>query len=141
MNYAEPIFKAAGLEITDVGKFQAVVDNARKRADTIHEMIKHSTPFYADLQFTGEDENILKNEQSQKVLTYFSEKLSSKSNWTETEIKSLVSETAEKTGVKGKDLYAPLRLALFGETHGPDIPLLIEILGVSSAVNRVKLHI
>lgn len=141
MNYTESVFKAEGLETTDVGKFQAVVENARKRADTIHEMIEHSTPFYTELQFMGEEENILKNETSQKVLTYFSEKLSSKSNWTEPAIKSLVNETTEVTGVKGTDLYVPLRLALFGAAHGPNIPLIIDILGVDEAINRLKMQI
>ena len=62
-------------------------------------------------------------------------------SWTEAEIKSLVNETAEVTGVKGKDLYSPLRLSLFGSPHGPDIPLLISILDVNEALNRLKLHI
>jgi nondiscriminating glutamyl-tRNA synthetase len=141
MNYAVPVFKSEGLETTDVRKFNAVVENARKRADTIHEMIEHSIPFYTELQYSDEDKNLLQNESSQKVLTYFSEKLSGLSKWTEAEIKSLVNETGEKTGVKGKDLYAPLRLALFGTAHGPDIPLLINILDVDTAVNRIKLHI
>ena len=141
MNYAAPVFKSAGLETTDVRKFNAVIENARKRADTIPEMIEHSTPFYTELKFSGEDGNLLKNDSSQKVLIYFSEKLSGQSKWTEAEIKSFVNETAEATGVKGKDLYAPLRLALFGSHHGPDISLLIDILGVDTAVNRIKLHI
>jgi glutamyl/glutaminyl-tRNA synthetase len=104
-------------------------------------MIEHSIPFYTELKFSGEDENLFKNDSSQKVLTYFSEKLSGLSKWTDAEIKSLVNETGETTSVKGKDLYAPLRLALFGTAHGPDISLLIDILGVDDAVNRIKLHI
>jgi nondiscriminating glutamyl-tRNA synthetase len=104
-------------------------------------MIEHSTPFYTELKFSGEDKNLLKNDSSQRVLTYFSEKLSGQSKWIEAEIKSFVNETAKATGVKGKDLYAPLRLALFGSHHGPDISLLIDILGVDTAVNRIKLHI
>ena len=129
------------METTDVRKFKAVIENARKRSDTIPEMIEHSIPFYTELQYSDEDKILLQNEASQKVLTYFSEKLSGQSRWTEAEIKLLVNETAETTGVKGKDLYAPLRLALFGVAHGPDIPLIIDILGVDTAVNRMKLHI
>ena len=59
----------------------------------------------------------------------------------EAEIKSLVNDTGEITGVKGKDLYAPLRISLFGEAHGPDIPLLIGILGVDETIVRIKRHI
>jgi len=141
MNYAEPVFQSKEIDIGDATKFKAVIENARKRADTIHEMIEHSIPFYTELQYSEEDNNLLQNESSQKVLTYFSEKLMGQISWTEAEIKSLVNETGEITGVKGKDLYAPLRLALFGEPHGPDISLLIEILGVDEAKNRLKVHI
>ena len=141
MNYAEPVFQSEEIDIGDATKFKAVIENARKRADTIHEMIDHSIPFYTELQYSDEDNNLLQNESSQKVLTYFSEKLTGQINWTEAEIKSLVNETGEMTSAKGKDLYAPLRLALFGEPHGPDISLLIEILGVNEAKNRLKVHI
>ena len=125
MKYAEPVFKSKGWDTKNTEKFKAVIENARKRADTIHEMIKPSIPFYAELEYSDEDNNLLQNESSQKVLTYFSEKLTGQINWTEAEIKLLVNETGEITGVKGKDLYAPLRISLFGEVHGPDIPLLI----------------
>jgi len=141
MNYAEPVFKSEGIDTGDTGKFKAVVENARKRADTISEMIEHSLPFYNELQHSDDNKNLLQNEASQKVLTYFSEKLSGESKWTEAEIKSLVNETADATDVKGKDLYAPLRLALFGMAHGPDIPLLIDILGVNKAISRLKEYI
>ena len=57
------------------------------------------------------------------------------------EIKLLVNETGEITGVKGKDLYAPLRISLFGEVHGPDIPLLIGILGIDETIIRIQRHI
>jgi glutamyl-tRNA synthetase len=141
MKYAEPVFKSKGWDTKNTEKFKAVIENARKRADTIHEIIKPSIPFYTELQYSEEDNSLLQNESSQKVLTYFSEKLTGQINWTEAEIKSLVNETGEMTGVKGKDLYAPLRISLFGEVHGPDIPLLIGILGINETIIRIQRHI
>ncbi|MDP7026836.1 MAG: glutamate--tRNA ligase [Candidatus Marinimicrobia bacterium] len=141
MKYAKPVFKSKGWDTKNTEKFKAVIENARKRADTIHEMIKPSIPFYAELEYSDEDNNLLQNESSQKVLTYFSEKLTGQINWTEAEIKLLVNETGEITGVKGKDLYAPLRISLFGEVHGPDIPLLIGILGIDETIIRIQRHI
>lgn len=141
MNYAEPVFQSENIDVSDARKFKAVIENARQRSDTIHGMIEHSLPFYTELKYSDEDKNVLQSESSQKVLTYFSEKLAGEPNWDETELKSLVNETGEITGVKGKDLYSPLRLALFGTAHGPDIALLITILGVGAAVNKMKLHI
>ena len=141
MKYAKPFFLSTGLDISDTQKFEAVVENARKRVNTIPEMIDHSTPFYAELEFTDDDLKLLKNETSQKVLKFIIDELSNQTNWTEAEIKSLVNEAAEVTGIKEKDLYFPLRLSLFGSPHGPDIPLLIDILGVPESTNRLKQHL
>lgn len=141
MKYAKPFFTKAGLDVSDTKKFEAVVENARKRVNTIPKMIDHSMPFYTELEFTDDDIKILKNKTSQKVLKFIFEELSNQTSWTEAEIKSLVNETAEVTGVKGKDLYSPLRLSLFGSPHGPDIPLLIDILGVPDSINKLKQHI
>ena len=141
MRYVKPFFLSAGLDVSDSRKFEAVVENARKRVNTIPEMIDHSIPFYTELEFTDDDIKLLKNETSQKVLKFISKKLTVQTSWTETEIKSLVNEAAEFTGVNGKDFYSPLRLSLFGSPHGPDISLLVDILGVHESTNRLKQHI
>jgi len=141
MKYAEPVFKSNGWDTDNTDKFKAVIENARKRVDTIQEIIEPSIPFYAKLEYSDEDNNLLQNEPSQKVLTYFSNKLSDKLEWKDEEIKLLVNETGEITGVRGKDLYAPIRISLFGESHGPDIPLLIGILGIDETIVRIKRHI
>ena len=141
MKYAKPFFLNAELDISDSRKYESVIENARKRVNTILEMIDHSTPFYTELEFTDDDIKLLKNETSQKVLNFISERLSLQPSWTEAKIKSLVNETGESTEVKGKDLYSPLRLSLFGSPNGPDIPLLIDILGVPESTNRLKQHL
>ncbi|MBL7052765.1 MAG: glutamate--tRNA ligase [Candidatus Marinimicrobia bacterium] len=135
----KPYFLEANLDISDNRKFLAVIENARKRVDTIPEMLEHSLPFYRDLEFSETDLELLKSESSQKVVKFWAEKLAEKTNWSEPEIKNLVKETIEETGIKGKDLFFPLRLALFGATQGPDIPALIEILGVAESVKRLKI--
>lgn len=46
----------------------------------------------------------------------------------------------ERTGRKGKDLFLPLRLALTGESHGPEMaPLLVRI-GREAAIERLSAH-
>ena len=61
--------------------------------------------------------------------------------WSEEEIKFLVRETGESTNISGKELYSPLRLSLFGAFLGPDIPCLVDILGVDESVKRIKSHL
>ena len=61
-----------------------------------------------------------------------------KANWEEVDIINLINKTAKFTSIDGKNLYAPIRLSLFGSEHGPDIPILIKILGFDESLNRLK---
>lgn len=44
----------------------------------------------------------------------------------------------EKTGAKGKALFMPLRLALTGQPHGPDMAALAPLIGREAIVERLK---
>lgn len=45
----------------------------------------------------------------------------------------------QKLGVKGKALFQPLRVALTGELHGPEMAKIFELLGKEKIVNRICL--
>ena len=42
------------------------------------------------------------------------------------------------TGIKGKALFQPLRLALTGREHGPELKLLLPLIGQSRALARLE---
>lgn len=42
------------------------------------------------------------------------------------------------TGAKGRDLFHPLRLALTGEDHGPELKKLLPLIGRAKALGRLK---
>lgn len=44
----------------------------------------------------------------------------------------------EKTGAKGKALFMPLRLALTGQAHGPDMAAMAPLIGRDAIVRRLK---
>ena len=43
-----------------------------------------------------------------------------------------------KTGAKGKALFQPLRLALTGESHGPELKQLLPLIGRTRALKRLR---
>lgn len=51
---------------------------------------------------------------------------------------ALTSVLKEKTGAKGKALFMPLRLALTGEKHGPDMAALFQLIGPEKARARLR---
>ena len=44
--------------------------------------------------------------------------------------------SGQRLGVKGRDLFQPVRVALTGRTHGPELPLVAELLGRERACAR-----
>jgi len=52
--------------------------------------------------------------------------------------KEMVNFVKEKSGFKGKELFRPLRLALTGAEHGPELALLTPILGVEICAKRLE---
>jgi len=44
----------------------------------------------------------------------------------------------EKTGRKGKDLFHPIRLALTGEANGPELKILLPLIGYDKAYKRLQ---
>jgi D-alanine-D-alanine ligase len=53
-------------------------------------------------------------------------------------LKSALQEAGKETGTKGRDLYRPVRLALTGSDHGPDLVRIAEWLGKSRILSRLE---
>ena len=50
----------------------------------------------------------------------------------------MISNLSVNLNLKGKDFFPPIRLALWGDIHGPDIGLIIRILGKDKTIDRFK---
>ena len=57
-----------------------------------------------------------------------------------TDLTALVQILKERTGRKGADLYMPLRIALTGLAHGPELAPLLKLMAPETARNRLKSH-
>ena len=58
--------------------------------------------------------------------------------WSAESIKSAVQRTGKRLGLKGRDLFQPIRAALTGRTHGPELPVIAELLGPERCVARLR---
>ncbi len=58
--------------------------------------------------------------------------------WDETTWKSWTGAVREATGAKGKELFQPLRLALTGFDHGPELKFLLPLIGHERAMTRMR---
>jgi glutamyl-tRNA synthetase len=59
---------------------------------------------------------------------------------TDTDLKRLTKRLTELTGRKGADLFMPLRVALTGQSHGPELAPLLKLIGPQLANRRLASH-
>ena len=59
-------------------------------------------------------------------------------DWRADAVKSAIQSVAPALGVKGRELYQPVRAALTGRTHGPELPLIAELLGRERSLARLE---
>ncbi|MBN1446326.1 MAG: glutamate--tRNA ligase [Bacteroidetes bacterium] len=89
----------------------------------------------------AESRSMVEAAESQLVFRRFIELAQSQDPWTGEEIKALIKTIQKDTGIKGKLLFMPLRLAITGEQHGPDLGMIAELLGRETVINRVEAQI
>jgi glutamyl-tRNA synthetase len=56
------------------------------------------------------------------------------------DLKPLTKILKDRTGRKGADLFMPLRVALTGQTHGPELAPLLQIMTPGTARRRLESH-
>lgn len=92
--------------------------------------------FKDDIQYNREARTVLEEEQVPEVLRVFAEKLEQLDSFTADEIKASIKAVQKETGHKGKKLFMPIRVATTGQTHGPELPQSIELLGKDTVLKR-----
>ena len=94
--------------------------------------------FVEEIKFDEEELEILKQETTVAVFEDFLEKLEVAGDFTSENIKTLIKTIQKDTGVKGKNLFMPIRIASTGSMHGPELNTSLELLGRDRVVARVK---
>ncbi|MBO7747511.1 glutamate--tRNA ligase [Paenibacillus sp. MWE-103] len=80
---------------------------------------------------------VLGEEQVPAVLGAFLEQVKTLEEFTVDGVKAAIKTVQTSTGFKGKQLFMPIRAALTGQTHGPDLNATIVLLGRTKAVERL----
>ncbi|MBY0149370.1 glutamate--tRNA ligase [Neobacillus niacini] len=103
------------------------------------EIVELSDMFFKDdAEYEEDAKEVLEGETVPEVLKAFSEELEKLENFKADEIKAAMKAVQKSTGQKGKNLFMPIRAAVSGQTHGPDLPQAIELLGKAKVLNRIQ---
>jgi len=122
----------------DQDKLFKVFQFIQNRIDRLDQIPDLLYPFYVD--FTINDNELLSivnSSVSRSIIEYWDINLLENSCIDEHFIKELIQDTQNKFDVKGKAIFHPLRIVLFGQKDGPDLFTLISILGIKEAKKRL----
>lgn len=94
--------------------------------------------FNEKLEFDEEAKEVLAGEQVPEVMNAFLEEVNAIEQFEAAEIKAAMKAVQKKTGHKGKNLFMPIRVATTGQTHGPDLPAAIALIGKEKTKDRIQ---
>lgn len=94
--------------------------------------------FKKEIDYSEEAKAVLAEEQVPEVLKAFATEVSSLEEFSADEIKAATKAVQKATGQKGKKLFMPIRVATTGETHGPELPKAISLLGKETVLARLE---
>jgi len=81
---------------------------------------------------------ILSGKSVPAVLQAFKVQLEQMDNVDATSVKTAIKAVQKETGAKGKNLYMPIRIAVSGVMHGPELPDTVELLGREKALAHLN---
>jgi nondiscriminating glutamyl-tRNA synthetase len=106
---------------------------------TLADLPRELAPFLDEtLAFEPEARAALEAPRAAELCAALASALDGLAEWNGEQVKSAVQSLGKALGVKGRELFQPVRAALTGRTHGPELPLVAELLGRARCVARLR---
>ncbi|MCF6207904.1 MAG: glutamate--tRNA ligase, partial [Ghiorsea sp.] len=100
----------------------------------IEDVLQFKRLFETSTPFSNDDMSVLK----QAGTAFFEAALSTSQEGDCTDWKVWTTALKEATGAKGKGLFMPLRIALTGQAHGPEMSKVVVFLGEAGVQTRLQ---
>lgn len=106
------------------------------------EIVPLSEIFFRDeVALNEEEQEVINGEQVPELMEHLYGKLEELEPFEAAEIKKTIKAVQKETGIKGKQLFMPIRVAVTGEMHGPELPNTMEVLGKEKVLKRLKKYL
>jgi nondiscriminating glutamyl-tRNA synthetase len=135
-----PFLKKAGIPVEEKSGdwVRASVEPFLEEADTLAALAEETRIFF-DEGFSLESgaQEVLAKKENQKVLQGFLEELPGVEEFTPENFKPFMVSLGKRVERSGRGLYLPLRMALTGKSHGPELDKILAVLGKERSRQRV----
>ncbi len=135
---ARPFVEANGLSIP--GNYVAVIAAVKEKVRLLGD-VPAAVDFLLKEDFSYDEEAVTKvrgNAAAGGLLAALANAFEAVSDWSADAAKAALNDTATAAGAKPGQLMFPLRVALSGRAHGPDLGDVLNLLGKDRCVKRVR---
>ena len=135
---AKPFLEEAG-RLTD--KAEKLVELYKPQMKSVDEIVPLTDLFFSDFpELTDAEKEVMAGETVPTVLEAFKAKLEAMSDdeFVAENIFPQIKAVQKETGIKGKNLFMPIRIAVSGEMHGPELPDTIYLLGREKSIQHIE---
>ena len=135
---AKPFLEEAG-RLTD--KAEKLVELYKPQMKSVDEIIPLTDLFFSDFpELTEAEREVMAGETVPTVLEAFKTKLEAMTDdeFVTENIFPQIKAVQKETGIKGKNLFMPIRIAVSGEMHGPELPDTIFLLGRKKSIQHIE---
>jgi len=135
---ALPFIQDLPLDKVDDRWLAQVMDAVKENVETLVE-IRGYLPIFLPGEFSVDNEarSVLAEDGALEAIKAMEEVLKGLKEVKEKDFPQIVAELKQRTGLKGKELFAPLRAALTGRAEGPELKNLIPLLGRQVILERL----
>ena len=142
---AVPYLKQANYPVDDFDRVARMMTILKDYIEHIDQIAEQAAIFFQDhVSFNETDVKMLiRKDSSQRVFWSFLRELNAIDILNADNFRKMMKTVQKETGEMGKDLWMPIRAALTGKLHGPELPHIVEILGrekchkfIMSAISR-----
>jgi nondiscriminating glutamyl-tRNA synthetase len=138
IQHARPFLRDLPLEEVSDEWLVQVMDTIKENAETLAEL-RGYLPIFLPGEFSvdAEARAVLAEDGALTVVKAMEEIVEGLEGVYEDDFPRIVAELKKRTGLKGKNLFAPIRAALTGRVEGPELKKLIPLLGKQMILERL----
>lgn len=122
--------KKLQLDSSDQDKNKLILLSVRNHLNRFDELTNATSIFFKDeLNYSNEALEWIKKDESISIFEKMLDHMNKYNELTLDNFKELMKNVQNETGIKGKDLWMPVRAAITGQIAGPELPAVITVVG------------
>ncbi len=140
VTFLTPFLEKGGADVSDAQRTRKIILAVQKKIDRGDQVFDAAKIFFKDtLNITEADAlNALKQETARPALQAVAKELAKVETLDIDAFKQAMKSVQKETGIKGPGLWKPVRIALTGESSGPELPAVIEVFGKEKVLNFIR---